>query len=343
MENKLYVSQSPHIRFRANTMKIMRDVLIALTPAIIMSVVFFGMRAVWLYFVCVGTCVGAEYIIRKIMKRDNTITDLSAVITGVLLAMNLPPALPLWMAAVGAAFAIIIVKQLFGGLGQNFANPAITARILLFVSYAGYMTNWANPNVYIGQGTMFSTNSASGIDVVASATPLAAHDSSLFDLFIGNISGSIGETCAFALLLGGIYLIIKKIISPIIPLTFIGTVGVLFLLFGQAWDYNIPGFQFPIPGYQIPLYQILSGGLLLGAIFMATDYSTSPLTKKGKFIFAIGCGVITFLIRMYANYPEGVSFAILLMNILTPAIDKFTAEKALGGKFKKIKLSQLGF
>lgn len=308
MTDKLYVSSSPHLRSGATTFKIMLDVIIALVPAVIAAAIIFGPRALLVIGVTILSCVVTEYICRRVMKRNNTIGDLSAVVTGLLLALNLPVNINLLIAAFGGVVAIVVVKQMFGGLGQNFVNPAITARIILLASFPAQMTTWSAAFAY--------TN---GTDAVSSATPLANNangiTTSYTDLILGTTGGCIGETCAIALVLGGIYLVIKKVISPVIPLCFVGTVAVLSLVMGQD-----------------PIFHMLSGGVLLGAIFMATDYATSPLTFKGKIIFAIGCGVITMLIRVYANLPEGVSFSIILMNILVPHIERLTTPKPFGSK-----------
>ena len=303
------VSPSPHIRSGRTTRKIMLDVIIALCPALVVSIVIFGWRALLVAAVCVGSCVLIEYLCRIAMKREQTIGDLSAVVTGLLLAMNLPATVPLWVAMIGCFFAIAVAKQLFGGIGQNFANPAIAARILLLMSFSGYLTNSSVPLGY------------EGVDAIASATPLVqlangGEVPTLLQMFLGvKASCAIGEVSAAALLLGGLYLVIRRVIKPITPLVFIGTV----FLFSGALGMN-------------PVAQILSGGLMLGAIFMATDYATTPTTNWGKVVFGLGCGIITVLIRKYGSYPEGVSFAILLMNILTPQIDKAFAHKPLGGK-----------
>lgn len=311
MDSKLYVSSSPHFRSNSSTTKIMLDVIIALIPASIASIVFFGIRSLLLISTCVATCLLCEYLSRKILKRDNTIGDLSAVVTGLLLALNLPVTLNPLIAMFGCVVAIVVVKQMFGGIGMNFVNPAIAARIVLFVSFPTAMTKWAEPFFY----------AKDAVDSVASATPLVAENGaySYVDLLIGNCSGSLGETCAIALLLGGVYLVLRKVISPIIPCVYIATSALLSLILGQD-----------------PLYQVMSGGLLLGAIFMATDYTTSPITKWGKVVFAVGCGVLTILLRTYSNMPEGVSFSIILMNILVPLIEKATTPKAFG-KIKKAK------
>lgn len=307
--NKLIVSPSPHFLSHNSTSNIMFDVVVALLPALLVSVVLFGLSALWVTMTCVVSCVAFEYIVRKVMKRSNTISDLSAVVTGMLLAFNLPTDIPLWICIIGSFFAIVVVKQLFGGIGQNFANPAATARIILFVSFSTYMSNWAQPYAY-----------KNGADIVASATPLADINAArTFDLFIGNIGGSLGEVSAIALIIGGIYLVIRRVINPLVPLSFIGTVFVLSWILGDN-----------------PVNHIFAGGLMLGAIFMATDYSTTPQAIKGRIIFSVCCGIITVAIRMYGVYPDGVSFAILLMNLFTPLIDRATTTKAFGAVKTKI-------
>ncbi len=307
MDNMI-VSVSPHIHSKDSTSTIMRDVLIALCPALIAGVVIFGFRALLVAVVCVATAVFFEWGFEKICKRKSTIGDLSAAVTGLILALNLPVGIPLWQAAFGSLVAIVVVKQLFGGIGHNFANPAITARIVMFLAFSVQMSTWAAPNF---------------VDAVSSATPLAYLKSgemsqlpSLLRMFLGTIGGCLGETSALALLIGGVYLIIRRVISWHTPVAFIGTVFVLSLIRGGA---------------SFAVYEILAGGLFLGAFFMATDYATTPSTVWGRVIFGIGCGLITCLIRFFGNYPEGVSFSILLMNILTPYISKWTASKPLGG------------
>lgn len=315
MNSNMYVSASPHLRSGVSTTSIMRDVIIALLPSVVAGSIIFGVRALLIVALTVASCVVSEYISRKVMKRNNTIGDLSAVVTGVLLGLNYPVGINPVMAVFGGVVAIVVVKQMFGGIGQNFVNPALAARIILLVSFPTDMTTWASP-FYYTQGA---------VDAVTSATPLAQNAAGTFsgsylDLFLGNVGGCIGETCALAILLGGIYLIARKVISPIIPVTYIATVFVLAFVMGQD-----------------PLFHILSGGVMLGAFFMATDYTTSPITSKGKVIFAIGCGLMTMLIRVYANLPEGVSFSIVLMNILVPHIENLTRPKAFGEIKKKIK------
>lgn len=305
---KLIVSPSPHMRSGMTTQKIMLNVIIALCPAVIASGIIFGLRAIFLILVCVATSLVWETLFNIVTKKPNTISDLSAVVTGILLAFNLPPSLPFWMAAIGTFVAIVIVKCLFGGLGQNFANPAIVGRIVLMLSFTGAMTNWTLPLAL--QTT----------DAVTGATPLVTQNAKYLDLFLGMTGGCLGETCALALIIGGIYLIIRRIISPITPLFFLLTVEVFSVVAGVD-----------------PLYQILSGGVLLGAIFMATDYVTTPITFWGKVIFGIGCGIITCVIRFYASMAEGVSFSILIMNILTPYIDMITKAKPVGAVYVKKK------
>lgn len=311
MMNKLISSVSPHFNTPRTTQKIMLDVVIALCPAAIASVIIFGLRSLLVIGVCVATCLLSEFLFEKLCNRENTISDLSSVVTGMLLAFNLPVTIPIWQAVVGSVAAIIVVKQLFGGIGQNFANPAITARVIMIVAFSGNMTKWVDPRVV-----------ADSVDAATSATPLVAMANgtdapSHLDLFLGYHGGSLGETCVLALLLGGIYLLARRVISWHTPVAFIGTVAIMSLICGK----DILG-------------QVMSGGLMLGAIFMATDYATTPSTKWGKIIFGVGCGLITILIRFWGNYPEGVSFSILLMNILTPYITKLTRSKPLIGGAK---------
>ena len=320
MSKRLTVSASPHVRSNETTTGIMLDVIIALIPALVMSIVYFGTRALVLTAVTVGSAVIAEYLSRKVMKRSNTLGDLSAVVTGLILAFNLPATLPLWMAAVGSVIAIVVVKQMFGGIGQNFVNPAMTARIILMVSFPTAMAKWVVP-----------FQNAWSADAVTSATPMATLASAkggdlslvadalptLTDMLLGKHGGSMGEVCSIALICGGLYLILRRVISPVIPLAFIGTVAATMLLYS--------GFNL-----QYTAYQLLGGGLMLGAFFMATDYTTCPINKKGKLVFGIGCGLITFVIRVFGALPEGVSFSIILMNILVPHIENLCAAKPFG-------------
>lgn len=313
MDKLFIVSSSPHIRSNMTTQKIMRDVLIALTPAMIAGIVYFGIRALYLTVICVITCVLTEWLYNKVMHKKSTIDDLSAAVTGVLLAFNLPASASWWLAFVGSIFAILVVKQIFGGIGHNFVNPALAARAFLMTCWGARMTGGA----FIP------------VDAVTSATPLgilkeklAENLPSYMNLFLGtNVYGCIGEVSKIALIVGGIYLICRKVITWKIPVIYIGTVFILSLIFGQD-----------------PLFQILAGGLMLGAIFMATDYTTSPITSKGQIIYAVGCGLITVLIRQYGAYPEGVSYSILLMNVAAPLIDRYTKPRVFGiEKVKKLK------
>lgn len=313
-DRKLLVSAGPHIRSNASTTSIMGDVLIALLPAVVASVLVFGTRALLLEVVCVASSVLFEYLFRRLLKRSNTISDLSAAVTGLLLAFNLPAGFPIWMAILGCFVAIVIVKQLFGGIGCNFANPAITGRIFLLIAFAGQMTTWPAANSYI-----------SGIDAVSGATPLALIKEGSIEalpavknLLFGIRGGCLGETCAIALLIGFVYLVLRRVITPTIPVVYVATIALMSLILGYD-----------------PIYMILTGGVLLGGIFMLTDYATSPATELGKVVFAVGAGIITMLIRNSSGgYPEGVSFAILLMNILCPYIAKLGHKKPFGGVAK---------
>ncbi len=309
--SKLIVEPSPHIKSNITTRRIMLDVIIALCPALVMAIVLFGVRALTLTVICCLSCVVFEWLFCVVTKKERSVGDLSAIVTGMLLAFNLPVGIPEYMAVIGCFVAIVIVKMLFGGIGQNFANPAVTARIVLMLSFSSAMTTWVQPFAYSGS-----------VDAVTSATPLAAAKEQLpqlTDMLFGIRLGCTGETCVLALLIGGVYLVVRRIISPVTPCAFVGTVAVLTLL-ANGGD------------FEGMLYAVMSGGLMLGAIFMATDYSTTPLTSWGKLIFGVGCGVLTFAIRQFAALPEGVSYAILLMNILTPYIDKITVPRAFGAK-----------
>lgn len=318
MENLLKVSHSPHISASENVTKIMLDVIIALMPALLAGCIVFGLRALAVTLVCVISCLLAEFIWNKALKKPDTGGDLSAVVTGMLLAFNMPASVPYWVAVIGSVFAIIVVKQFFGGLGHNFMNPALGARAFLLASWAAIMTTW------YPAGTVLPVFSQ--VDAVSSATPLVAYAEGNADaysylmLFFGNHGGCIGETSAFAILLGAIYLVCRKVIKIRVPLVFIGTVAVGTWLFAGTLGIGTGDW----------LYQILSGGLMLGACFMATDYVTSPTTPAGQIVFAFGCGVITVLIRVWGGYPEGVSYSILLMNIATPLIERVTAPKTFG-------------
>ena len=307
MNKQLTLSASPHIHSGRSTSRIMLDVIIALLPAAIAGCVIFGLRALLVLAVTVASCVGFEALYNLLLKKEQTVGDFSAGVTGLLLGMNLPANIPLWQCVVGSLFAVIVVKALFGGLGCNPVNPAITARVFMLVAF-GAMATAAAPTI---------------VDTVAGATPLASETAaSLTDLLLGLHGGAIGETCAVALLAGLVYLLIRRVITVHIPLAFVGTVF-LASFFMEGMDVTAA------------LTAILSGGLLLGAIFMATDYVTSPCTAWGKVIFGVGAGLITFLIRYFGVYPEGVSFAILFMNILTPYIDSWTRHKVFGVGGKK--------
>ncbi len=321
MENSKYVvSSTPHIRSGDSIDNIMKDVVIALVPACLAGVYYFGLRALFIIALCVCSSVLFEYLYQRFTKQTISIGDYSAVVTGMLLAMNLPVSSPFWIPIVGSLFAIVIVKQLFGGLGQNFMNPALAARAFLLAAYPVQMTSWTKP---VGNALSLTA------DAVSSATPLGLMKSTNFmpaaadyiNAFIGNRSGCIGETCVVAILIGGAYLLYKQIISWRIPTAFIGTVFVLTWVFGRS------GFMMGFP-----FYEIIIGGVMLGAFFMATDYSSSPVTPVGQLIMGVGCGLITAIIRIKGGYPEGVSYSILLMNLFVPLIDKYVRPKVFGIK-----------
>ena len=307
---KLIVSTSPHIQSKTSTQSIMRDVIIALLPAAVAGCVLFGWKALLMIAVCVATTVLSEFLFNLLTKKEQTVTDLSAVVTGLILALSLPAKAGIFHCIVGSVFAIVVVKCLFGGIGCNFANPAATARVFLIIAFSASIGGATAPAL-------------GGVDLVASATPLEiiklGSDTelpSLLDMFLGNRAGAIGETSALALILGGIYLIARRVIKWHVPVIYIATVFLLSLIIKQDLT--------------VALYQVLGGGLMIAAFFMITDYSTTPINTLGKMVFAFGCGVITVLIRFWGSYPEGVSFAILLMNILSPYIEKLCAKKPLG-------------
>ena len=310
------VSGTPHVRSKESIQSIMRDVIIALVPATAAGIYYFGIPALILIIAAIASSVIFEALCQKIMKKPVTVSDLSAVVTGLLLAMNLPAAAPIWVAVVGSAFAIIFGKQLFGGLGQNFINPALAGRAFLLASYPTEMTTWSVPN------------GLEVADAATYATPLAqlkaGHlDASLGELMLGQCGGTIGETCAIALIIGGVYLLYKHVISWKIPVIYIATVAILFGVIGRH-------------GVRMPLQEIMAGGVMLGGIFMATDYASSPVTPKGQIIFAVGAGLITYLIRTFGGYPEGVSYSILIMNCCVPLIERFT-EPTIFGALPKTK------
>ena len=310
------VSGTPHVRSKESIQSIMRDVIIALVPATAAGIYYFGINALILIIAAIASSVIFEALCQKIMKKPVTVSDLSAVVTGLLLAMNLPAAAPVWVAIVGSAFAIIFGKQLFGGLGQNFINPALAGRAFLLASYPTEMTTWSVPN------------GLEVADAATYATPLAQLkagylDASLGELMLGQCGGTIGETCAIALIIGGVYLLYKHVISWKIPVIYIATVAILFAVIGRQ-------------GVRMPLQEIMAGGVMLGGIFMATDYASSPVTPKGQIIFAVGAGLITYLIRTFGGYPEGVSYSILIMNCCVPLIERFT-EPTIFGALPKTK------
>lgn len=301
---KLTVTASPHLVSEMSTSRIMLLVSIALVPALMASFYYFGFRALTMTAVCIITCVVLEYVFNMILKRQQTVGDYSAVVTGMLIAFNLPSNFPYSMAIVGCFVAIVVVKQLFGGIGQNIVNPAIAARVVLLVSFPVEMTSWPVPKPLFQSGTQ-------GVDGVTGATPLTLWQQgealpSNVDLLLGNVGGSMAEVSALAILIGFIFLMFKRVVSPLIPVTFIGTVFIIAVVTGED-----------------PFFQILAGGVMLGACFMATDYVTSPVLPLGQIIFGVGCGLITMAIRLYGNFPEGVSFAILFMNLIAPQINAF--------------------
>lgn len=315
MENKLVVSMSPHVCGNEDTKGIMLDVIIALMPAALAGIHFFGFRAALVMLTAIVSCFVFEFLYTKLVRKKSAVGDLSAIVTGVLIGLNMPSTIPLWMVVIGSAFAIIIVKQLYGGIGKNFMNPALAARCFMIIAWAGAMSKYAVP--------------FEGVDVISSATPLGIMNGttegiipSVRSAFWGEIPGCIGETSTFAILVGFVYLLARRVISWKIPVIYILSFAVLTYFFGDKPE--------GLSNIDYTLLQICSGGIMLGAVFMATDYTTSPTTPLGICIFAIGCGAITFVLRKFGSYPEGTSFAILLMNILVPQIDKFTVPKKFG-------------
>lgn len=305
-ETTMYtVSSSPHIREKDTTQSIMRDVIIALLPATIAGICFFKMEGFKVILASVISCVLAEYIWQKSTKRKVTISDLSAVVTGLLLAFNLPASVPLWLPVIGGFFSIIIVKQFFGGLGQNVVNPALAGRAMLLASWPVQMTSW----------TLDGATTATPLAILKGAEATGATLPGTMNAFIGHIGGCIGETSALALLIGGAYLLYKRVIDWRIPVTFIGTTLIITAIAGRSGNL---------------FYELFVGGLMIGAIFMATDYATCPITPKGRIIFGIGCGIITSLIRIFGGYPEGVSYSILIMNLFVPLIERWTTPRTFG-------------
>ena len=322
MENKLIVSSSPHVRTNKDTSYIMKQVVIALLPATLAALFFFRLSALNVIFFCVTGSVGAEFLCQKISKQESTIGDFSAVVTGLLLAFNVPASLPWWMCLLGAAFAIIVVKMVFGGIGNNFVNPALAARAFLLASFPVAMTLWTRTGVnWVSSGNIDAYSTATPLSFLKAGSngvsSLADSGISISNMLIGNIGGCIGETSAVLIILGGLYLMYKGIINYVIPTFYICTVAILMFILG--------GFNFTFV-----IYELLAGGLMLGAFFMLTDYTTSPMTKKGQIIYAVLAGLITTVIRLYGGYPEGVSYSILLVNIMTPLIDKYTKTKVFG-------------
>ena len=328
MKYDLTISSSPHIRASHSTASIMRDVCIALAPALIFAVWLYGFRVLAVTAVSVAACVFFEWGYRRMMKKDNTVRDCSAVLTGLLLAMVSPPTVPYWVIVLGALFAIVVVKQLYGGIGKNFLNPALAGRALMMTSWASIMTAWAKPHTWLNIASNYTAEGA--LDGITAATPLAAlksgaiPDHGLLNAFVGNIGGCIGEASALLLLLGGVYLVARKVISARIPLCFIGTVAILSFLFPRGND-----------RLAWTAWQLCSGGLMLGAIFMATDYVTSPVTAWGQVVFGVGCGALTVLIRYFGGFPEGVSYAILIMNVTVGLLDRVGLPRRFGALKEK--------
>ena len=323
----LTISSSPHAHSPNSTRRLMFDVCLALVPALIAAIWYFGWRCLTVVMVSVAACVFFEWAYRKIMKKDDTCGDLSAVVTGMLLAFICPPTIPYWVVILGALFAIVLVKQLFGGIGQNIVNPALAARAFLF-SWPLFMNTWIRSGVH---PAVFSNPTSAALDGLTAATPLASMSAGklpaedALDLFLGQTGGCIGEVCTAALLLGGVYLLLRRVITLRIPLSYLGTVAVL-------------AFAFPLGGanrLDWMLCQLLSGGLMLGALFMATDYTTSPVTHAGQIAYGVGCGILTLLFRYFGSYPEGVTYAILIMNCCVGFFDKMGIPKRFGAVKKK--------
>ena len=304
----LHISTGPHLRSRQDTPSLMRDVLIALCPAVAASLYFYGLKALWILLVSTACAVLSEYVWQRLMKKPIRLNDFSAAVTGLLIGLNMPATVPVWVPAIGSVFAIIIVKQLFGGIGHNFLNPALAARAVLLTSWPSYMTKALVPERTLTFGLFESS-----VDAITSATPLVAPVADIRNLLMGNIAGAIGETCKIAILLGLIYLLIRGVIRWQIPVCMLGTVALMSWILGKD-----------------PLTAILSGGVLFGAVFMATDYVTTPMLKVGQAIFGVGAGILVVLIRNYGNYPEGVTYAILIMNIVTPLLDRSLKRKVYG-------------
>ena len=304
----LHISTGPHLRSRQDTPSLMRDVLIALCPAVAASLYFYGLKALWILLVSTACAVLSEYVWQRLMKKPIRLNDFSAAVTGLLIGLNMPATVPVWVPAIGSVFAIIIVKQLFGGIGHNFLNPALAARAVLLTSWPSYMTKALVPERTLTFGLFESS-----VDAITSATPLVAPVADIRNLLMGNIAGAIGETCKIAIMLGLIYLLIRGVIRWQIPVCMLDTVALMSWILGKD-----------------PLTAVLSGGVLFGAVFMATDYVTTPMLKVGQAIFGVGAGILVVLIRNYGNYPEGVTYAILIMNIVTPLLDRSLKRKVYG-------------
>ena len=324
MDSPLVVSSSPHIHDEENTRSIMLDVCIALLFPLALGTYYFELKAFYLAAVSVLCCVGFEFVYRRIMKKSSTVRDLSAVVTGMLLAFTMPVSAPYWVVAVGAFFAIVVVKQLYGGLGKNFMNPALAARAFLVISFPAYVSKFTEPTFLDDDFSLFTIP-----DAIASATPLAALKQgelpdgvTLQNLLFGEIPGCIGEVSALMLMLGGLWLLIRRVITPRIPASYLGTVAVFTFLFAPEG----------VAPLTFMLYSLLSGGVMLGAIFMATDYSTSPVTKRGQLMYGIGCGALTVFFRYFSQMPEGVCFSILIMNTLVWTLDKAGRARRFGEK-----------
>ena len=323
----LSVASSPHVKHADNSRSIMLDVIIAMLPALVWAVYVFGWRVLSVTLISVASSMVFEFLYQKLLKKPITVLDFSSVVTGMLIAFNLPVSVALWVPVMGSFFAIIIVKQLFGGIGKNVVNPALAARVFLFTAWPSEINGYVKP-----LSEKLNALSVSTGDIVAGATPLASlkvgesQDINILDLFIGNMPGCIGEVSAMLIIIGGIYLLLRRVITWHIPVSFIGTVALLTFIFPQ-----VPNVQ----AYEFMLMELLSGGLMLGAVFMATDYATSPVTSSGRIIYGIGCGAITVFIRYFGGYSEGVSFAILIMNLLVWYIDKATRPKPFGYVPKK--------
>ena len=312
--NKLIVSSSPHIKTSNDTPRIMLDVIIALLPTFIAGYLIYGIRTLLVVATCVLTCVVSEFVFNLILKKEQTVFDLSAIVTGLILSLTLRADAPVWQCIVGSVFAIIVVKCLFGGLGANFANPAATARVFMLICFSGKIAGGAIPQLYSDEALI---SGATPLPVIRDGSELP----NLLDMFLGFRGGAIGEACILAILLGFIYLVIRKVIHFETPLIMVATVFLLSLVIDRSAT--------------IALYHVLAGGLAFAAVFMATDYVTTPMTRTGKMIFAFGCGLVSYLVRKYGTYPEGVSFAILFMNILTPYIEGWTKPRAFGKVGKK--------